>query len=164
MSDGTDRLTTFGYQKRRHFIGGSDARIIMSDDEAALVRLWREKRGEVEPEDLSGNLVVQLGVATEKLNQRWYQTNTGQVLLFQQTLVCVHHARLSKAAPRTGRRDAAGRILGRTSLLPPGINLLRKMSALPAESGRVRADKLRRGKSCLSDHLVGARAVWAVAR
>jgi predicted phage-related endonuclease len=40
-------------QSRRHFIGGSDARIIMGDDERALLRLWREKRGEVEPEDLS---------------------------------------------------------------------------------------------------------------
>jgi predicted phage-related endonuclease len=43
---------------RRSFIGGSDARIIMGDDEAALLRLWREKRGEIEPEDLSGNLIV----------------------------------------------------------------------------------------------------------
>jgi predicted phage-related endonuclease len=47
--------------QRRYFIGGSDARIIMGDDEATLLRLWREKRGEIEPEDLSGNLVVQLG-------------------------------------------------------------------------------------------------------
>lgn len=39
---------------RRYFIGGSDARIIIGDDEAALMRLWREKRGEAEPEDLSG--------------------------------------------------------------------------------------------------------------
>ena len=31
---------------RRHFIGGSDARIIMGKDEKALLRLWREKRGE----------------------------------------------------------------------------------------------------------------------
>jgi hypothetical protein len=31
--------------------------IIMGDHEAALIRLWREKRGEVEPEYLSGNLV-----------------------------------------------------------------------------------------------------------
>ncbi len=46
---------------RRTFIGGSDARIIMGDDEAALLRLWREKRGEGEPEDLSANLIVQLG-------------------------------------------------------------------------------------------------------
>ena len=53
---------------RRCFIGGSDARIIMGDAEAALFRLWREKRGEVEPEDLSANLIVQLGLATEELN------------------------------------------------------------------------------------------------
>ena len=63
---------------RRSFIGGSDARIIMGDDEAALLRLWREKRGEVEPEDLSGNLIVQLGVVTEHLNRHWYERNTGQ--------------------------------------------------------------------------------------
>ena len=65
---------------RRYFIGGSDARIIMGDDEAALLRLWREKRGEVEPEDLSNNLVVQLGAATEDLNRRWYEANSGQVV------------------------------------------------------------------------------------
>src|SRR6516164_926634 len=65
---------------RRYFIGSSDARIIMGDDEAALLRLWREKRGEIEPEDLSGNLVVQLGVATENLNRRWYEANSGQAL------------------------------------------------------------------------------------
>src|SRR5260370_2637828 len=63
---------------RRSFIGGSDARIIMGDDEAALVRLWREKRGEVEPTDLSGNLIVQLGRATEELNRSWYERNTGR--------------------------------------------------------------------------------------
>src|SRR5271167_742473 len=65
---------------RRCFIGGSDARIIMGDDEAALFRLWREKRGEVEPEDLSGNLIVQLGLVTEELNRRWYEANSGQTL------------------------------------------------------------------------------------
>ena len=50
---------------RRYFIGGSDSRVIMGDDEEALVRLWREKRGEVDPEDLSRNLIVQLGAVTE---------------------------------------------------------------------------------------------------
>jgi predicted phage-related endonuclease len=65
---------------RRYFIGGSDARIIMGNDEAALIRLWREKRGEIELEDLSANLVVQLGMATEELNRRWYEANTGQVV------------------------------------------------------------------------------------
>src|SRR6266566_5680524 len=65
---------------RRLFIGGSDARIIMGPDEGALLRLWREKRGEIEPEDLSENLVVQLGVVTEPLNRRWFERNTGQTL------------------------------------------------------------------------------------
>jgi predicted phage-related endonuclease len=71
----------FNRINRRFFIGGSDARIIMGNDEAALIRLWQEKRGEIEPEDLSGNLVVQLGLATEDLNRRWYEANTGQVVV-----------------------------------------------------------------------------------
>ena len=66
-------------RRKRYFIGGSDAWIIMGEDEAALIRLWQEKRGEIEPDDLSGNLIVQLGLATEDLNRRWYEANTGQV-------------------------------------------------------------------------------------
>src|ERR1700731_3446857 len=72
------QVCTQSYESRRSFIGGSDARIIMGDDEAALVRLWREKRGEAEPEDLSGNRIVQLGSATEELNRSWYERNTGR--------------------------------------------------------------------------------------
>jgi predicted phage-related endonuclease len=56
---------------RRAFIGGSDARIIMGSDADQLLQLWQEKRGEVEPEDLSGNLIVQLGTVTERLNRHW---------------------------------------------------------------------------------------------
>src|SRR3954471_23423887 len=63
---------------RRLFVGGSDTRIIMGNDEAALIRLWRQKRGEAEPEDLSGNLVVQLGSVTEDLNRIWYERNSGR--------------------------------------------------------------------------------------
>src|SRR5215831_16424978 len=74
-------------RNRRYFIGGSDARIIMGDDEAALIRLWREKRGEIEPDDLSGNLLVQLGLATEALNRNWFERNTDQ------TVGCVQHRR-----------------------------------------------------------------------
>jgi YqaJ-like viral recombinase domain len=66
--------------RRRSFVGGSDARIIMGNDEDALLRLWREKRGEIEPRDLAGNLIVQLGVVTEDLNRRWYEANTGLVI------------------------------------------------------------------------------------
>src|SRR5271165_320659 len=71
---------TRNHESRRTFIGGSDARIIMGPHEGALIRLWREKRGEAEPEDLSDNLVVQLGVATEALNRTWCERNTGRVI------------------------------------------------------------------------------------
>jgi predicted phage-related endonuclease len=70
--------SNISYSHRRFFIGGSDARIIMGNDEAALIQLWREKRGEAEPEDLSDNLIVQLGAATEELNRSWYERNTGR--------------------------------------------------------------------------------------
>src|SRR5260370_12579294 len=62
---------------RMNFIGGSDARIIMGKDEKALLRLWQEKRGEEAAPDLSGVLIVQLGLVTEDLNRRWYELNSG---------------------------------------------------------------------------------------
>ena len=102
---------------RRYFIGGSDARVIMGDDEAALLRLWREKRGEVEPEDLSGNLVVQLGNATEELNRRWYQANSGQVVVDIQKRVR-HPALRWMAATLDGRLEATGAVFEAKFMLP----------------------------------------------
>lgn len=71
---------SYSWEARRSFIGGSDARIIIGADEATLLRLWREKRGETEPVDLSANLVVQLGFVTEPLNRDWYERNAGRRL------------------------------------------------------------------------------------
>ena len=51
-----DRRATIFARDRRNFIGGSDARVIMGKDEKALLRLWREKRGEAPALDLSGAL------------------------------------------------------------------------------------------------------------
>ena len=102
---------------RRYFIGGSDARVIMGDDEAALLRLWREKRGEVEPEDLSGNLVVQLGLVTEELNRRWYQANTGQVVTDIQRQMR-HPALRWMAATLDGRVEASGAVFEAKFMLP----------------------------------------------
>ena len=102
---------------RRRFIGGSDARIIMGNDEAALLRLWREKRGEVEPEDLSGNLIVQLGLATEELNRRWYELNSGQVLTDVQRKVR-HPALRWMAATLDGRVESSGDVFEAKFMLP----------------------------------------------
>jgi YqaJ-like recombinase protein len=102
---------------RRYFIGGSDARIIMGEDEAALLRLWQQKRGEVEPEDLSGNLIVQLGVATEELNRRWYEANTGQVITDIQRKV-FHPALRWMAATLDGRIEGSGAVFEAKFMLP----------------------------------------------
>jgi predicted phage-related endonuclease len=103
--------------ERRYFVGGSDARIIMGDDEAALIRLWREKRAEVEPEDLSGNLVVQLGVATEELNRRWYQANSGHALTDVQRRIR-HPVLRWMAATLDGRVEATGAVFEAKFMLP----------------------------------------------
>jgi predicted phage-related endonuclease len=62
---------------RRTYIGGSEARILMGSDAAAVMRLWREKRGNIPSRDLSRDLPVQLGSATEALNRRWFEQETG---------------------------------------------------------------------------------------
>jgi len=49
---------------RPHFIGRSDARVIMGTDEAPRLRVWREKRRHVELKDLSSG--------------RCYEANNGQ--------------------------------------------------------------------------------------
>ena len=73
-------LWTKPYESRRVFIGGSDARTIMGNDETASGPPLAGKRGEVETPDYSNNLIVQLGVATEPLNRRWFERTTGQAL------------------------------------------------------------------------------------
>src|SRR5215211_6189516 len=102
---------------RRSFIGGSDARIIMGDDEAALLRLWREKRGEIEPEDLTGDLIVQLGTVTEHLNRHWYERNTGQVVTEVQRQV-FHPVKRWMAATLDGMVEATGAVFEAKFMLP----------------------------------------------
>jgi predicted phage-related endonuclease len=113
----TQAYSNSAYSRRRYFIGGSDARIIMGKDEAALLRLWREKRGEAEPEDLSGNLIVQLGLATEDLNRRWYEANTGQVIIDIQRRV-QHPALRWMAATLDGRVEGSDTVFEAKFMLP----------------------------------------------
>src|SRR5437763_2486695 len=102
---------------RRHFIGGSDARVIMGDDEANLVRLWREKRGELEPEDLTDNLIAQLGTVTEDLNRRWYQRNTGVAITEVQKHIA-HPVIRWMAATLDGLVDPGGAVFEAKFMLP----------------------------------------------
>jgi predicted phage-related endonuclease len=102
---------------RRSFIGGSDARFIMGTDEAALLRLWREKRDEAEPPDYSDNLVVQLGGATEPINRRWYEKTTGQVVGQVQTWIR-HPVVRWMAATLDGVVEGTGAVFEAKFMLP----------------------------------------------
>ena len=102
---------------RQSFIGGSDARIIMGSDEAALLRLWREKRGEAEPEDLSDNLIVQLGLVTEPLNRHWFERNTGHVITQVQRRV-QHPVIRWMAATLDGMVEQGGAVFEAKFMLP----------------------------------------------
>jgi putative phage-type endonuclease len=105
------------FESRRSFIGGSDARIIMGQDQAALVRLWQEKRGEAEPPDLSGNLIIQLGSATEELNRAWYERNSGRRVRDVQRRVR-HSATPWMAATLDGVVDGAEAVFESKFMLP----------------------------------------------
>jgi len=65
---------------RRSGIGGSDANVILSGDEERILRLWQEKRGMAEPEDLSSVLPVMLGTWTEAFNRQWFEQDTGHLV------------------------------------------------------------------------------------
>jgi predicted phage-related endonuclease len=118
ITDATSNLFTKRRSPdRRYFIGGSDARIIMGEDEAALIRLWQEKRGEIGPQDLSGNLVVQLGLATEDLNRHWYEANTGLAIIDVQRQVR-HPALRWMAATLDGRVQGSDAVFEAKFMLP----------------------------------------------
>jgi predicted phage-related endonuclease len=89
----------------------------MGDDEDALLRLWREKRGEVEPKDLSDNLIVQLGLVTEELNRRWYEAHTGQVIVDVQRRIR-HPVLRWMAATLDGRIEGSETVFGAKFMLP----------------------------------------------
>ena len=103
--------------ERSSFIGGSDARIIMGSDEEKLVRLWREKRGEADPEDLSQDLLVQLGTVTEELNRTWYQHCTGHAVHEVQRRVR-HPIHKWMGATLDGRVAATGAVFEAKFMLP----------------------------------------------
>jgi predicted phage-related endonuclease len=89
----------------------------MGNDEAALLRLWKEKRGELEAEDLSGDLLVQLGTVTEHLNRHWYEKNTGQTVCDVQRQV-FHAVHRWMGATLDGRVQAIDAVFEAKFMLP----------------------------------------------
>lgn len=102
---------------RRHFLGGSDARTIMGKDEKALLRLWKEKRGEAAQPDLSGELIVQLGLVTEDLNRRWYERNAGHKIVGVQSRI-FHRSIPWMAATLDGFIKETGAVFEAKFMLP----------------------------------------------
>jgi hypothetical protein len=89
----------------------------MGVDAASLERLWREKRGETPPQDLSANLLVQLGLATEHLNRNWYERTTGRVVNHVQTRVR-HPVLRWMAATLDGVVEGSGAVFEAKFMLP----------------------------------------------
>lgn len=115
--DAPNHIIRFNPNDRRHFIGGSDARVNMGDDQDKLTRLWQEKLGELAPEDLSDNLIVQLGTITEVLNRAWYQRSTGQTISDIQKRVR-HPVHKWMAATLDGMVEQTGAVFEAKFMLP----------------------------------------------
>jgi hypothetical protein len=89
----------------------------MGDNPAALLRLWKEKRGEIEPEDLSGDLLVQLGTVTEDLNRAWYERHTGYAVEHVQRRLA-HPVHKWMVATLDGRIHQTGEVFEAKFMLP----------------------------------------------
>jgi predicted phage-related endonuclease len=148
ISDRSSTQQSHRKSNSRHFIGGSDARIIMGKDEKALLRLWREKRGEEPPPDLSSVLIVQLGLATEDLNRRWYELNTGHRISDIQRHA-VHRTMPWMAAMLDGLVKETGAVFEAKFMLPSSFS---EEAAAEKHMAQVQHDMLVAGtkKSVLS--------------
>lgn len=73
-------LTPSQILKRRNSIGGSDMNIIMSGDMEKISKLWKQKHGDIGPEDLSNVLPVRMGSFTEPFNIQWFSEQTGRIV------------------------------------------------------------------------------------
>lgn len=88
----------------------------MGSDEADIIQLWREKRGEAEP-DFSDNLIVQLGTITEDINRRWYERNTSKAITHVQKRI-KHPVIKWMAATLDGIVDRTGAVFEAKFMLP----------------------------------------------
>ena len=76
-----------------HFIGGSDARIIMGGDETALIRLWQEKRGEARAGGSVRRAHRSARARDRRAQSAWYERNSGHRVSVQRQAQhsIIHH-------------------------------------------------------------------------
>ncbi len=72
---------------RKAFINASEAPTIVAGEPEAVMKLWREKVGQAEPEDLSGVMPVQLGIYTESFNCAWFERVSGLKVTDRQRVI-----------------------------------------------------------------------------
>lgn len=85
-------------------VGGSDAKRIM---DGAWYKLWLEKTGRADPDDLSGVLAVQMGLHTEALNLWWFERQTDKQAIRRGEL-CIHpHYAFMRATLDAATNDPA---------------------------------------------------------
>ena len=81
------KLPQDALDKRQTTFGGSDANILASGDEERTTRLWEEKCGLVEPNDLSTVWPVLMGWTTEDLNVAWFEYKHQKTVKNQQLVI-----------------------------------------------------------------------------
>jgi putative phage-type endonuclease len=71
-------LSAAALERRSHGLGSSDAAVALGlVPQKSPFRLWQEKRREIEPEDLSGNEAVELGILLEPVVSTLFERRTG---------------------------------------------------------------------------------------
>ena len=67
------QLDTKSIAERQFTIGGSDANIIASGNETLIMKLFQEKTGQIDRDDLTTVWPVIMGHVTEELNKAWFE-------------------------------------------------------------------------------------------
>lgn len=71
------QLDNEALEKRLTTVGGSDVNVLAAGDPEKVTKLYKQKRGEVEPDDLSHVWPVLMGHVTEQLNLGWLEHKHG---------------------------------------------------------------------------------------
>lgn len=89
-------LTEAQKKQREGKFTGTCAKVVMNGDCDEIYKLWLELTGQKEPDDLSGNISVQLGLVTEAYNLELAEGKIGEQIVDRQAFI--QHSRYDWAA------------------------------------------------------------------